>query len=878
MKRIHLTFICAVIAQISYAQTQQGLVRTVGTSTAHGKPIANATVKLKGNTNSVVSDNRGKFALPMTGIKEGAAYQLLNVIKSGYEFADRNFLSKKFAYSSMTPLEVVMISTAELNRARQDMENRTYRNIQAGFDKKVAALEAELKARSVTTAAYRKKLKELQDQFDNIDAIVTEMAEHYVRTDYDKLDSLDAVINSCIMNGELDRADLLIAQKGSLEDRIAAYQRHASSNQEARAMLDKLTEDLAQQRVLYVKEREDIANDLYNKYFIAVSQFDNDKAYENLELRAALDTTNVDWQLDFVEFVAYNYTDFEKVKQFSERALRHAIAQYGENSLPAARSYNWLGNYYLMTDRTEEAEYYHNATLKIRKDFNDVEGIARSCMNMCVVYSNKKLYGKALEYISEARKHCLSAAEPNKNLLVAFYLNEGSIHEKSKETAKAAECYRKGLAMYEHEKLQDPNTIIGLYNGLGNITSDVDSSINYYKKALSIMLETKRTNDVTRLKLFQNINNRLRLDSANVDMVIASYRELIPQEEAIYGNNHRDVALSWATFGHVLIGRGMIDEAESYCQRAYDFYAVRQDTLTMAKVLSDLGFIRSSQNQNEEAMEMFEKSETYYKLSGTTPSSSFYMNHAAVYYQLEKYNKAAEYYIIAHTRGKEENIDKADIATYAQYVAETYEKASDILRAIQWHINAAAEFHEAGYDNFIGELKKAAGLCYDTADWLMSQNDTLTAARYFGMGADCYYRAGDGRWAYEGAYRAAFVYQQNKDKEQARIFYNLGINACEQMKGAMKAEEATLCNSAAYMCILANDFDRAMAYQDKAISLNPNDANLYDSKGEILLMQGKNDEALTMWKKVLELNPNFLDNYPDGTNLSNGLQKIGLIK
>lgn len=43
-------------------------------------------------------------------------------------------------------------------------------------------------------------------------------------------------------------------------------------------------------------------------------------------------------------------------------------------------------------------------------------------------------------------------------------------------------------------------------------------------------------------------------------------------------------------------------------------------------------------------------------------------------------------------------------------------------------------------------------------------------------------------------------------------------------------------------------------------------------------MQGKNDEALEMWLKVLELNPNFLINYADGTNLSNGLKKLGLIE
>lgn len=85
-------------------------------------------------------------------------------------------------------------------------------------------------------------------------------------------------------------------------------------------------------------------------------------------------------------------------------------------------------------------------------------------------------------------------------------------------------------------------------------------------------------------------------------------------------------------------------------------------------------------------------------------------------------------------------------------------------------------------------------------------------------------------------------------------------------------------NMKAFEYAKASEFDNAHAAIDKAISLVPENANFYDSKGEILLMQGKNDEALKMWKKVMELNPQYLDGYPDGTNLSNELKKLGLIE
>ena len=85
-------------------------------------------------------------------------------------------------------------------------------------------------------------------------------------------------------------------------------------------------------------------------------------------------------------------------------------------------------------------------------------------------------------------------------------------------------------------------------------------------------------------------------------------------------------------------------------------------------------------------------------------------------------------------------------------------------------------------------------------------------------------------------------------------------------------------NSKAYLYANAADYTQAMSTIDKAIELMPREADFYDSKGEIMLMQGKDQEALKMWQKVLEMNPKFLDDYPEGTNLSNGLKAKGLIK
>lgn len=85
-------------------------------------------------------------------------------------------------------------------------------------------------------------------------------------------------------------------------------------------------------------------------------------------------------------------------------------------------------------------------------------------------------------------------------------------------------------------------------------------------------------------------------------------------------------------------------------------------------------------------------------------------------------------------------------------------------------------------------------------------------------------------------------------------------------------------NAKAYECAKQSDYTNAIKSINESITLVPTNANFYDSKGEILLMQGKDKEALEMWKIVLELNPKFLDDYPNGTSLSNGLKEKALIE
>ena len=126
------------------------------------------------------------------------------------------------------------------------------------------------------------------------------------------------------------------------------------------------------------------------------------------------------------------------------------------------------------------------------------------------------------------------------------------------------------------------------------------------------------------------------------------------------------------------------------------------------------------------------------------------------------------------------------------------------------------------------------------------------------------------------------LYSFLNDFANSKKYYLLAIDNRKQLfrrnPNVYKEDLAMTQNNLSFLFANANKFDDAIEAIDEAISLTPDIADFYDTKGEILLMQGKNAEALEMWKKVQELNPNFLNDHPDGTNLSNGLKALGLIE
>lgn len=318
-KIIRATVLMAFVPLVGICQTQMGFVKTAGSYNQKGKHLSGVTIRAKGGHNAVLSKADGTFGIQI----HGQEYALQLIQKQGYELKDINMIGRRYAYSQTVPLPIVMISTKQLQVDKKRIEDNAYQTAERNYKSKLALLEEQKTRNIITIERYRQEIKDLQDKFEKYQSLIGSLADRYARTDYDDLDATEQEINKCIEDGELERAETLLQRSGFLK-RIAEMEKLKDIGHK------KLEETLKIKETI-LKQQERDAQLCWYGYTSKLGQFDNDSAKYYIELRAELDTTNVEWQLDAAEFEREYLSDYKKAQFYNERATRHA--ELGSNSI-----------------------------------------------------------------------------------------------------------------------------------------------------------------------------------------------------------------------------------------------------------------------------------------------------------------------------------------------------------------------------------------------------------------------------------------------------------------------------------------------------------------------------------------------------------------
>ena len=486
MKKFILISLILFIGTWSFAQTQQGYVKTKGRMVngklVPGQGLKGATVSVKGRTAVLVNANDGAFSFPVPDKQ----FRLDSVRKKGYQLVDMEACPRTYNYSG-NPIYIVMETPDQQLQDQLAAERKIRRNLQKQLQDKEDEIE-DLKAQQkISDEEYRTALQKLYQDQENNEQLIKDMAKRYSELDYDQLDEFYRQVSYCIENGELVKADSLLNTRGDLSQQVEEQLQKGQALQEQE-------EQLGKAKAVHAADQEELARRCYSYYETFAAQHLNDTAAYYLELRSSLDTTYVEWLDEAGEFISQYIADYNKAQVYFQKGLKLSIAKSGEQSERSGTQYANIGETYWYLGDYEKALEFDNKALSIRKKvFGDEHpDVAHSYQGIGVNYYAMGDYEKALEFNNKAlsiRKKVFGEEHPD---VANSYHGVGADYYAMGDYEKALEFHNKALAIRKKVFGEEHPDVAKSYHQLGKVYTqkgDYPKALEYLQKALNIRLK-----------------------------------------------------------------------------------------------------------------------------------------------------------------------------------------------------------------------------------------------------------------------------------------------------------------------------------------------------------------------------------------------------
>lgn len=776
------TFLCN-----AQNKEQEGLVKTRGRLDSEGKVIPgvalpDASVILKGG-NSTVSEKNGEFSILVPTEK----YYLQSVQKQGYEIVDQDVLSKQYAYSK-NPLVIVMEMPQQQFEDELAAERKIRRTLTRQLHEREDEIERLKEEKKISDEEYRQALNKLYDDTENNEKLISDMAERYSKIDYDYLDDFYVKVSNYILNGELTKADSMLNTRGNIDSDIESLNQLRDANAKERAELSKRQKKLKKSESIAQHQMEDIAQRCYRKYEIFKMQHQNDSALYYLELRASLDTMNVEWMMDAGKFVGEYIADYEKALCCFNKVI-NIVKDDNSLALYERQSYHNMGVIYELLGEYEKAIECCYEALNVDNlwEYPEIYNVLGN------IYSSLGEYDKAKDSYQKAFDLNVENDGENTIAISTYYNNIGSVYSSQGKYEEALECVQKSLDIVI-ETNNDFKTVAGLYNNLGVIYNELgqyDNALNSHTKSIEIRREIFDIHPDIAMS-YNNIGSIYK-ELSNYNEAIDYYEKSLGVYIEIFGDKHPVVAIVYNNIATVCEYMGKFSEAIYY----YDLsLKIRENVLGeesidvgilynnkgvlnkkllnydesianyiksleifrkelgeehpyIAIIYSNIATIYSNKKEDyanadyDKANEYNEKSlNVKLKLYGENHPqvATSYNNIGRMYYNVNKYEEALLYYekslaILINTFGNEH----FNIAAAYCNIADTYLKLENTDKSISVYQKSYEIFVKLlGEDNYALSMPLVG-----IADSYMTQSDYMDALNYYNEAMDIVIKSGN---------------------------------------------------------------------------------------------------------------------------------------
>ena len=447
-----LSALLIAVACGAMAQSQTGYVKTRGRivngKVVAGQGLTGATVHVKGRASVLVKNANGSFSFPVTTKQ----FVIESVNKKGYQLVDADAAPKTYIHSP-APIYLVMETPSQLMEDKLAAERKLRRTLTKRLQQREDELEALKEQNRITQEQYNATMQQLYDQQESNEALVREMAEYYSRIDYDQIDEFNTRVSECILAGDLAKADSLLRSKGDIDERIRKLNEHHDANVQARETLEK--SEQAEQF-----SRDDLAQDCFS--FFRRFALDNkpDSAMCYIEKRAALDSTNCQWQADAGSYLQKRGMTRQSRKYY-DRALKAARKMAAENpelyEPLLAKTLNNIALLYTENADVAAAEPLLQESLALFKRLSSTDEstyspyVASTLNNMAVLYSGnidnasrvEQLLQETLNiYMSQDNVEAFSPA------VASIWNNLALLYDETGRYEDSEQMYLKALDLY----------------------------------------------------------------------------------------------------------------------------------------------------------------------------------------------------------------------------------------------------------------------------------------------------------------------------------------------------------------------------------------------------------------------------------------------
>ena len=450
-----ILFLSALLIAVTcgaMAQSQKGFVKTRGRivngKVVAGQGLTGATVHVKGRASVLVKNSNGSFSFPVTTKQ----FVIESVNKKGYQLVDADAAPKTYVHSP-APIYLVMETPSQLMEDKLEAERKLRRTLTKRLQQREDELEALKEQNRITQEQYNATMQQLYDQQESNEALVREMAEYYSRIDYDQIDEFNSRVSEFILAGDLAKADSLLRSKGDIDERIRKLNEHHDANVQARETLEK--SEQAEQF-----SREDLAQDCFS--FFRRFALDNkpDSALCYIEKRAALDSTNCQWQADAGSYLQKRGMT-RQARKYYDRALKAARKMAADNpelyEPLLAKTLNNIALLYTQTADVAAAEPLFQESLALFKRLSGTDEstyspyVASTLNNMAVLYSgNIDNAGRVEQLLQETLSIYMSQdnVETFSPAVASIWNNLALLYDETGRYEDSEQMYLKALDLY----------------------------------------------------------------------------------------------------------------------------------------------------------------------------------------------------------------------------------------------------------------------------------------------------------------------------------------------------------------------------------------------------------------------------------------------